>query len=90
MTPTVTVTLQLPAACAAGRTVEAVAADLRLLAVLDGFRRGDLSSGQAAEALELTRIGFLDFAASRGIATANYDLADFERELASIARRRAS
>jgi len=62
--------------------------DVSRLAVLEAFRRGEVSSGCAANLVGMGRISFLDFAAARGVATMNYDADDFARELADIAARR--
>ena len=81
------VTVQIPDLIARGRSPDDVAADVSRLAVLDAFRRGEISSGRAAHLVGMGRISFLEFAAAQGVATMNYDTDDFARELADISAR---
>lgn len=82
------VTVQIPDLIARGRSPADVAADVSRLAVLDAFRRGEISSGRAAQLVGMGRVSFLEFAGAHGVPTMNYDTEDFARELADIAARR--
>lgn len=83
------VTVQIPDVIARGRSPADVAVEVSRLAVLDAFRRGEISSGRAAGLVGMGRIPFLEFAAAHGVAAMNDDTDDFARELADIATRRA-
>lgn len=78
-------TINIPEQAAGGRSREEMATELVRLAVLEAFRRGDVSSGRAAKLTGLTRLEFLQLAAARGLPTLNLDSEDFARELAEIA-----
>lgn len=80
----VTVTVEVPAAVAAGRSAEVLAAELRRLVVLDAFRRGEIGSGKGAALLGIGRIDFLDLCGQHQIPTIQYGPGELERELASI------
>lgn len=82
------VTVQIPDLIARGRSPDDVAADVSRLPVLDAFRRGEVSSGRAAQLIGMWRVSFLEFAATHSVATMNYDTDDFARKLADIAARR--
>jgi len=62
--------------------------DVSRLAVLEAYRRGEISSGRAANLVGMRRTSFLEFAAAHGVPTMKYDADDFARELADIAARR--
>ena len=81
------VTVQIPDVLVRGRSADDVAADVSRLAVLDAFRKGDISSGRAALLIGMSRIDFLEFAGAHGVPVINYDLEDFKRELADIEKR---
>lgn len=83
------VTVEIPDLVAAGRSSEELAREVSRLAVLDAYRRGQISSGRAAHVLEIGRVEFLELAGRHGIPTMNYDAEDFARELADIATRGA-
>ena len=80
----VELTVNIPEQAAGGRSEPEMATELVRLAVLEAFRRGDISSGRAAHLVGLKRIEFLEFAARRGIPTMNLDVDGLARELAEI------
>lgn len=79
------VTVDIPDLVAGGRATAELAHDLRVLAVLDAFRAGRISSGRAARLLDMKRVAFLEFAGSRGVPTMNYSAEDLALELEDIA-----
>lgn len=82
------VTVQIPDLIARGRSPDDVAVEVSRLAVLDAYRRGQISSGRAARLVGMGRVAFLEFAGAHGVPTMNYDVDDFAQELADIAARR--
>jgi len=60
---------------------EDLSAEARLLTALDLFRRHRLSLGKAAVMAGLDRTAFMAEASRKGIAIADYDPAELDREL---------
>ena len=58
-----------------------VAADVRLAAALEWYRRGLLSQGRAAEVAGMPRADFIDALALRGIDVVQLDPTELGREL---------
>lgn len=56
----------------------------REAAVLELYRLGRLTSGQAAHELGMTRVAFLDLAGRRGVPTIQTTADELEEELASL------
>lgn len=80
----ISVTVDVPAAVAGGRSPEALAAELRRLVVLDAFRRGEIGSGKGGRLLGIGRVEFIDLCAHYQIPTIQYGPGELEQELASI------
>jgi predicted HTH domain antitoxin len=72
---------ELLASLPAGRL--GVAAQLRELAVLELYRRRSISSGRAAELLEMPRGEFVRYASRLGISYLELDDVELVREVAS-------
>ena len=84
MLNTVTVTVDLPAAVAGSRSPADLAVELRVLAVLDAFRRGEIGSGKGGRLLGLSRVAFLELCGEHGVPVLNVDVEDLRREVADI------
>lgn len=84
MLDSVTVTVEVPAAVAGTRSPADLAAELRVLAVLDAFRRGEIGSGKGGRLLGLGRVAFLDLCGQHNIAVLNVDVEDLRREVDDI------
>ena len=64
---------------------EAKAADrISKAAVMELLREGEMTSGEAAEALNMTRRQILEIMAERNIPIANYDPAELQEELQAL------
>jgi predicted HTH domain antitoxin len=55
-------------------------------AVMELLREGELTSGEAAEALNMTRRRILEIMAERNIPVANYDPVELQEELQTLQR----
>lgn len=84
MVDSVTVPVDLPTAIAGGRSLADLAVDLRTLAVLDAFRRGEIGSGKGGRLLGLGRVAFLELCGKHDIPVLNVDVEDLHREVADI------
>jgi len=62
------------------RSVEEVAADVRLAAALEWYRRGMISQGRAAEVAGVTRADFINALAARQIPAVQLDPEDLDSE----------
>lgn len=80
----ITVTVDIPAAVAGGRSAEALAEELRRLVVLDAVRRGEIGTGRGARLLGMGRIDFIDLCTQYQVPTIHYGPGELEAELASI------
>lgn len=84
MLDSVTVTVEVPAVVAGTRSPAELAAELRVLAVLDAFRRGEIGSGKGGRLLGLKRVAFLDLCGQHNIPVLNVDVEDLRREIDDI------
>jgi predicted HTH domain antitoxin len=80
----VSVSVDLPADIVGGRSPVELAAELRELAVLEAFRRGDIGSGRGGRLLGIARVAFLDLCAKHDISVLGYDAEDLRREVGDI------
>lgn len=83
----ITVTVALPADITGGRSSVELAADLRELAVLDAFRRGEIGSGRGGKLLGIGREAFLELCGKHDIPVIRYSVEDLDREVADIKAR---
>jgi predicted HTH domain antitoxin len=81
--------VELPAEAAQvdGRAPDAIAADLRLLWVLDRVRTGRISIGKAAELASMNRWDFMRVMGEHEIPVINYPPEDLARELGDLKSR---
>ncbi|MCC7367681.1 MAG: UPF0175 family protein [Chloroflexi bacterium] len=81
------VTIELPESVARllGTSPEGAARHLMELAVVELFRRGDLSGGKAAELLGLTRASWLDLLARHGVPHTEVTEESLEHDLQTLA-----
>jgi predicted HTH domain antitoxin len=63
-------------------TVDLNLEELKTIFIYSLFDRGILSSGQAAEILEISRTAFLENAGKYGVSIFQYDEGELEKELA--------
>ena len=64
--------------------VASAAARVSQAAVLELLRQGELTSGEAAEALDMPRREILELMAAHDIPIANYDPAELQEELQTL------
>lgn len=87
MVDSITITVDLPADITGGRSAVELAAELRELAVLEAFRRGEIGSGKGGRLLGIGRVAFLELCGRHGIPVIRYSVEDLEREVAAIEAR---
>jgi predicted HTH domain antitoxin len=80
----VTVELPLEAAKLENLPVEAIAADLRLLWILDRVRTGGMSIGKGARLAGLDRWAFMRVMDEHGIPIINYAVEDLKKDLDTL------
>lgn len=88
---TVTVAVQLPDRVLQilGPTPKAVAENLRMLAMIEMFRRGEVSSGWAAEQLGMTKSDFIDVLARHEVPFLDLSPEELRRDLGALRRYRS-
>lgn len=87
--PCVKVTVELPleAARLENLSIEAIAADLRLLWILDRVRTGRISIGKGARLVALDRWAFMRVMDEHGIPIINYAVEDLRKDLDTLRSR---
>lgn len=87
----VQITVELPEDVAGARSEVDLARDLRMLAILDSYRQGEISTGRTAHLLGVSRPVLLLLASQHGVPSVNYPAGELAEELLAFdgARRRA-
>ncbi len=80
----VTVELPVEAARLENRPIEAIAADLRLLWILDRVRTGGISIGKGARLAGLDRWAFMRVMDEHGMPIINYAVEDLKKDLDTL------
>ena len=74
------ITIELPEDVAGDRSEVDLARNLRMLAVLDSYRQGEISTGRAAHLLGVSRPVLLLLASQHGVPSVNYPAGDLDEE----------